>query len=68
MSLIFGLLHMNNFYRELPPTLLWISVLFALPQVIFGLFSSYLRLKNGIQYSILLHIILNTFVFIVNYK
>lgn len=67
MAFVFGLLHINNFYRELPKGFIFISVLYILPQFFLGFFSSYLRLKNGIFYSFLIHIIFNTVVFLNNY-
>ena len=67
MVFIFALLHINNFYKELPKGLIFISALYVLPQFFLGIFSSYLRLKNGIFYSFLIHIIFNTVVFLNNY-
>lgn len=66
MALTFSFLHIGNFYSALPKKFIFISIIFVLPQFFLGIISSYLRLKNGILYSFLIHIIFNTSVFILN--
>lgn len=58
-SIIFGLLHIRNFYQEIPVNLLLFTPLYIIPQIILSLFLGYIRLKNGIIWSILLHSLFN---------
>ena len=56
--LAFGLLHIKNFI--FPNPLLWIiSPLMVLPQIGLGFILSFIRVKYGIKYSIVFHLIVN---------
>jgi membrane protease YdiL (CAAX protease family) len=59
LCIIFGLIHLFNFYKVVPNNLLFIAPLFILPQIILGCFAGYLRLKNGFLWGFVLHIIFN---------
>ncbi len=59
VSIIFGLLHIRNFYQEIPINLILFTPLYVIPQIILSLFLGYIRLKNGIIWAILLHSIFN---------
>ena len=58
-TLAFGLIHINNFIAIVPQNLIWLSPIFILAQIISGFFLGYIRLKNGITWSILLHFLFN---------
>ncbi len=58
-SLFFAFIHITNF--EITTTVLLISPLLIIPQLFAGLSLGYLRVKLGLQWSILLHCIYNTF-------
>ncbi len=59
ISIIFGLTHVFNFCNVVPNNLLIFAPLFVIPQIILGLFTGYLRLKNGFLWGIALHCIFN---------
>lgn len=59
MSIFFGALHILNFSEYTPNNLLFIAPLYVLPQFIMGLFLGYIRLKNGIIFSIIAHFLFN---------
>jgi hypothetical protein len=66
MSIVFGLLHLINFYSEVPKNCKIFSLIFIFPQITLGMFSSLLRIKIGFIYSVLFHILFNSSIFILN--
>lgn len=56
---IFGLLHISS-YTPFIFELLPFYLIFVLPQLFMGLVLGYVRVKMGILYAILLHVIINT--------
>lgn len=64
ITITFGIIHIGNFYDMLPKNLIGLSIIFVLPQTLLGFFTGYIRLKNGIIWSIAMHIIFNTPAFI----
>jgi hypothetical protein len=59
LVLSFGGMHIFNFYFLLPKYLVVFSPIFILPQLILGLFTSYIRIKDGFFWGLLLHICFN---------
>ena len=59
ITVLFGLVHLFNFYKIVPMNLLIFAPLFVLPQIILGAFTGYIRLKNGLIWSIIMHCIFN---------
>ncbi len=60
ISLLFGLMHIFNFPRlsiAFLPIYLWL----CLPQIVMGITFSYLRLNAGFIFSIIAHILINSF-------
>ncbi|WP_035646356.1 hypothetical protein [Flavobacterium sp. ASV13] len=55
----FGLMHLLNFYRSVPVSLIVIAPLFVVPQIITGYFISYIRLRNGFFWGLVFHCICN---------
>ncbi len=64
ITITFGIIHIGNFNDILPKKLIGFSIIFVLPQTLLGFFTGYIRLKNGINWSIGMHIIFNTPAFI----
>ncbi len=58
-SLGFGLVHATNFTGH-PWLILALSPILAGPQIVLGFLLGYIRMKNGLVYSILLHMLVNT--------
>lgn len=58
-SILFGLLHISNFYSSIPNKLLVFTPIYVLPQIIGGIFFGYIRLKNGFLWGVALHCIFN---------
>lgn len=58
-AIMFGVLHISNFVKDVPPQLYIYTPFYILPPLIMGLFSSYLRIKNGLVYSVALHFFFN---------
>lgn len=52
-SIIFGFIHIFNF--EITPNVLLLSPLLVLPQLLVGSYFGYIRVRFGLQWSILLH-------------
>lgn len=63
-TLIFTLIHLNNFWIE-KGHIIWLPLVF-LPYLMLGLVFGYIRVLFGIKYSILLHFIYNLFPFILS--
>lgn len=59
IAIAFGLLHTTNFIADVPKQLMPFSFLFALNQVISGVFLGYTRIKIGLPWSIVLHFLFN---------
>lgn len=59
----FGLLHIFNFW-PLQGRIWFIYPLFVLPQIGMGWFLTYIRLRNGIAWSMLLHLMINLLPFL----
>lgn len=59
LAVLFALDHISIYLINLPSNLLVLAPLFVLPQFFLGITSGYLRIKNGIFWSILLHILFN---------
>ena len=57
--LSFGFLHLLN-YEQMTPSLLILSPLIVLPQIIMGYALGYLRMNFGFSYNIAFHIIFNS--------
>lgn len=57
-AIIFALFHLNNFKTLAIP--IWIIPLLVLPQFIMGLVFGYIRIKNGLLWSILTHSLYNS--------
>jgi membrane protease YdiL (CAAX protease family) len=57
-ALVFGLLHASNFIGN-PYVLIAFSPLLGGPQILLGLLLGYFRMKNGLAYSMLFHILVN---------
>jgi membrane protease YdiL (CAAX protease family) len=49
----FGLVHISNF--ELSPTVMWLTPLLILPQLVIGFFFAFIRVRLGVMWSIFLH-------------
>jgi len=56
---IFAFLHLFNF-EEITPTLLFLSPVIVLPQLILAYALGYLRMNYGFQYNVIFHIIYNS--------
>jgi len=56
---IFALLHLINF-EEITPTLLFLSPLIVLPQLILAYALGFLRMNYGFQYNVIFHVIYNS--------
>jgi membrane protease YdiL (CAAX protease family) len=52
-TLVFGLAHITNF--NLTPTVIALSPILVLPQILLGGYLGYIRVRFGLQWSILLH-------------
>jgi membrane protease YdiL (CAAX protease family) len=63
-SICFGLIHIVNFL-PLRLSIIWVYPLFILPQLFSGIILGYIRVKNGFIWSLLLHICINSFVFLI---
>ena len=66
-SLIFGLIHITNFSGNIN-ILIALSIILTLPQTISGLIFGYARMKYGLIYSIILHIINNSILIFTLFK
>lgn len=60
--LAFGLVHISNF--EFSTTVLLLTPLLIAPQLFLGVFLGYIRVRLGLLWSILLHSIYNTILFL----
>ena len=58
-SLIFGLIHATNFIGNIY-IIISLAIFLTLPQIISGLIMGYARMKYGLIYSIILHMINNS--------
>ncbi len=63
-ALLFGLLHAFNFSGNIYLILAFSPILGG-PQIVLGLILGYIRMKNGLVYSILFHMIVNIFGFLI---
>lgn len=61
-ALAFGAIHISNF--EDWQQILWLTPLLVAPQIFIGLFLGYIRVKLGLQWSMLLHSAYNTVLFL----
>ncbi len=66
-SLFFGLIHITNFSGNIN-ILIGLSIILTLPQTISGLIFGYARMKYGLIYSIILHIINNSILIFTLFK
>lgn len=57
IALLFGFVHISNY--ELSTTILIFSPLLISPQIVAGLILGYTRVKLGLHYSIVLHMVFN---------
>ena len=57
-ALAFGLLQATNFTGN-PWIILAFSPVLGSPQILLGFLSGYIRMKNGLAYSILFHMVVN---------
>jgi hypothetical protein len=64
-ALAFGLLHILNF--NLTTNVLLFAPLLVLPQIILGGYFGYIRVKFGLQWSILLHAMYNGVLFLIGF-
>ncbi len=64
-ALLFGLLHGSNFTGNIYLILAFSPILGG-PQIVLGLILGYIRMKNGLIYSILFHMLVNS-VFILHF-
>ena len=55
----FALIHIENFYHVLPINFIYLSPLFVVPQFLLGCFAGYIRVKNGVLWSVFLHVLFN---------
>lgn len=62
-AFIFGLLHLFN---VMPPTvgIMLLCIPMVLPQFVMGLIMSYVRVRNGLIWSVGLHVLINTVAFL----
>ena len=60
LALLFAADHISIYITHLPSRLLILAPLFIIPQFFLALTTGYLRMKNGIIWAILLHIVFNT--------
>ena len=60
---IFAFLHLFNF-EEIIPTLLFLSTVIVLPQLILAYALGFLRMNYGFQYNVIFHILYNSLFFI----
>jgi len=58
-ALLFGLLHATNF-RGCTFTIIALSPLLCLPQIIMGFILGYIRMSYGFWYGVLLHFLINS--------
>jgi membrane protease YdiL (CAAX protease family) len=63
-ALIFGFVHLSNF--ELTTNVLLLSPILVLPQIILGGYLGYIRVRFGLQWSILLHGTYNLFFLLIS--
>jgi len=56
---IFAFLHLCNF-EEITPTLLFLSPVIVLPQLMFGYALGFLRMNYGFQYNVIFHVVYNS--------
>jgi membrane protease YdiL (CAAX protease family) len=59
-SIVFGLVHASNFIGNIW-YLIGFSFILASPQIIGGFILGYIRMNNGLRYSILFHILVNSY-------
>ncbi len=58
-ALIFGLVHASNFTGNIYLILAFSPILGG-PQIVLGLILGYIRMKNGLVYSVLFHVLINS--------
>jgi len=58
-SILFGIMHIFNFSGNLIYLILF-GVLLAGPQIFLGFILGYIRIKNGLIYSIIFHVLVNS--------
>ena len=63
-ALIFGFVHLSNF--ELTTNVLLLSPILVLPQIILGGYLGYIRVRFGLQWSMLLHGTYNLFFLLIS--
>ena len=56
-ALVFGFYHITNF--EMSPMIIYLSPLLVAPQIIIGLILGYIRVRLGLEWSILMHALYN---------
>lgn len=59
-SVLFASVHLKNF-TPFHFNIIWAYLFFVLPQFFMGLLLSYIRLKNGFYWALLLHCLVNSF-------
>jgi len=65
LTLIFGFIHITNF--DLTSTVLLLSPILVLPQLLVGGYFGYIRVRFGLQWSILLHGCYNCFFLLLSF-
>ena len=65
LSIIFGFVHLSNY--EITPKILLISPILVLPQIILGAYLGFIRIRFGLQWSILLHACYNGFLMLISF-
>ncbi len=58
-ALLFGLLHASNFSGNIYLILIFSPILGG-PQIVLGLILGYIRMKNGLVYSVFFHMLVNS--------
>jgi membrane protease YdiL (CAAX protease family) len=64
-KIIFGFVHLSNY--EITPKILLISPILVLPQIILGAYLGFIRIRFGLQWSILLHACYNGFLMLISF-
>ena len=59
ITILFGMIHIGNFENSIPMKYIWFIPILILPQIIMAIFFGYIRLKNGILWSITMHSLTN---------
>ncbi|TMM28869.1 CPBP family intramembrane metalloprotease [Polaribacter aestuariivivens] len=64
-ALLFGFVHISNF--EISTTVLLLSPILVLPQILIGFYLGYIRVRLGLQWSMLLHGCYNCFFILLSF-